>query len=40
MIQVEKKLEGWVHQFIFENSLTDYVIDKENYLRDEEWKKV
>ena len=36
MIEVEKKLEGHVHQFIFENYLTDYVIDKENYLRDEE----
>ena len=36
MIEVEKKLEAHVHQFIFENYLTDFVIDKENYLRDEE----
>ncbi len=36
MIEVEKKLEGWVHQFIFEEGLANYIIDKENYLRDEE----
>ena len=39
MIEVEEKLESWVHNFIFEQDLTDYVIDKENYLKDDDNEK-
>ena len=31
MLEVEKKLECFVHEFIFTHHLDDYVIDKENY---------
>jgi len=34
MIEIEKKLEAHVHQFIFEQNLVEYIIDKENYGRD------
>lgn len=36
MIEVEQKLESFVHNFIFEEDLTDFVIDKENYGKDPE----
>ena len=34
MIEVENKLEAYIHNFIFEQDLVGYIIDKENYGKD------